>query len=62
MQGLLLEIEAAGGMSPGQKDLLDRQAYQDARDFLGQGAVAEQRCDELLVQLDAGEFDLDPAD
>lgn len=59
MQELVSEIEAAGGMSPDEKDLIDREAYRAAHDLLNRGSGAEQGCSNLAVRISSGEFDID---
>ncbi len=59
MQEPASEIEAAGGMSHDEKDLLDREGYRSARSLLGKGLGAEQGCSNLAVRINSGESDLD---
>lgn len=58
MKKLIASIEAAGGMSKSEKDLLDRQAFREARSFVGQGADMERTCRGLAERFKSGEFDL----
>jgi hypothetical protein len=55
---LIASIEAAGGMSKSEKDLLDRQAFREARSFVGQGVNMESTCGGLAERFNSGEFDL----
>lgn len=58
MKKLVASIEATGGMSKSEKDLLDRQAFREARSFVGQGADMERICSGLSDRFNSGEFDL----
>lgn len=58
MQKLINEIKVAGGMSRAEKDLLDREAYQESYRFLGEGTTAKNTCFELVGRLNSGEFDI----
>ncbi len=58
MRNLINSIEAAGGLSKSEKDLLDRQALREAHSFLGQGSDIERTCKGLAVRFNSGEFDL----
>lgn len=58
MKKLINEIEVAGGMSRAEKDLLDREAYQEVYRFLGEGNAARRTCFDLVGRLNSGEFDL----
>lgn len=57
MQRDVAAIEALGGMSNNEKDMLKRQAYVRAEDLLGQGAEVERACSSLIARLNSGEFD-----
>jgi hypothetical protein len=59
MERLLKEVTAAGGLTSSQKDLLDRQAYREARTLVGTGAAQEAACRSLPQRLNGGEWDLD---
>lgn len=58
MKDLVASIEAAGGMSRSEKDLLDRQAFREARSFVGKGSEMAFVCDSLARRINSGEFDL----
>lgn len=58
MRRLVASVEAAGGMSKSEKDLLNRQASREAHSFVGQGADMERTCSALAVRFNSGEFDL----
>ena len=58
MKRLVASIEAAGGMSRSEKDLVDRKAFREARSFLGQGGALERTCIDLAQRFNSGEFDL----
>lgn len=58
VQKLTTRVEDAGGMSRAEKDLLDREGYQAAVRFVGQGSAAETTCAGLADRFNAGEFDL----
>lgn len=58
MKELVAAIEAEGGMSRREKDLVDRQAYREARRFLDQAGDMSGTCSGLAKRFNAGEFDL----
>jgi hypothetical protein len=58
MLRLIALIEAAGGMSKSEKDHLDRRAYLEARNLVGQGRGQEHTCNGLAHRINSGEFDL----
>ena len=58
MKELVSSIEAAGGMSRSEKDLLDRQAFREARSFVGKASEMKRVCNNLAKRLNSGEFDL----
>jgi hypothetical protein len=58
MQKLINEIKVAGGMSRAEKDLIDREAYQESYRFVGEGTTAKSTCFDLVGRLNSGEFDI----
>ena len=58
MQKLVASIEAAGGMTKSEKDLLDRQAYQEARSLVYHGQNTGHTCNGLAGRINSGEFDI----
>ena len=58
MKKLVASIEARGGMSKSEKDLLDRQAYREARSLTGRGLDMDRTCNGLGERFNSGEFDL----
>lgn len=58
VEELVERIEASGGMSSQEKDALDRQAGQKAREYHGRRAPSLEGCQSLLQRMDAGELDL----
>ncbi|WP_041281958.1 hypothetical protein [Desulfohalobium retbaense] len=59
LKKLVNTIKAEGGMSQSEKDLLDRQAMQEARKFIDKGSKRDTVCDNLEFRLNSGEFDLE---
>ncbi|MDH5652877.1 MAG: hypothetical protein OEZ39_13555 [Gammaproteobacteria bacterium] len=57
MKRLISDIEALGGLSKSEKDLLDRMAYRKAEEFIG--LDSRQRCLVLPNRFNSGEFDID---
>ncbi|MDD2933591.1 MAG: hypothetical protein PHO76_06855 [Methylotenera sp.] len=58
MKELVASIKAAGGMSKSEKDLLDRQATREARNFVDKGSEMNHICSGLAERFNSGEFDL----
>lgn len=58
IQKLDFLIKAEGGMRNSEKDLLDRNAYQNARLLVGHGQSAESTCYQLARRINSKEFDL----
>jgi hypothetical protein len=52
------EIEALGGMTKGEKQLVQRKASRSAKDLLGERNDMWDSCEMLSVRLNQGEFDL----
>jgi hypothetical protein len=58
MRSLLAEIDALGGLSSEEKDLLDRKGDKAAKEFLDEGPGARENCNALPARINAHEFDL----
>jgi hypothetical protein len=58
MKNLVAEIQANGGLSGAEKELIDRHAYRAATEFLDQGEGARATCEALPARINAREFDL----
>lgn len=58
MRSLLAEIDALGGLSSEEKDLLDRKGDKAAKEFLDEGPGARENCKRLPERISAREFDL----
>lgn len=58
MEKLIALIKAAGGMTKSEKDLLDRQAYREARSLVNHDHDAAKTCKSLASRINSGEFDI----
>ena len=58
MKALVAEIEALGGLSKSEKELVDRTAYREAKKFVDGDKGAHENCQALSARINAGEFDL----
>jgi hypothetical protein len=58
MKDFVDSIKAAGNLSQAEKKFIDRRAYREAREFVGQGQAMVSICGSLPKRFNMGEFDL----